>query len=51
MVFLDGHAVLNQPLDGLFEDPAAIVHETLGNNTEIHDDEAHKPPAMFCRRT
>jgi len=34
IAFLDGHALLNQPLD----DPAAVVQETLSNNTEIHDE-------------
>jgi alpha-N-acetylglucosamine transferase len=42
--FLDGDTVLNRPLDGVFLDPAAALHQTLNLSDQLKPDEAPLPP-------
>jgi alpha-N-acetylglucosamine transferase len=41
--FLDGDHVLNRPLDGIFDDPAVAVHQTLNRPDKNKQDEGPLP--------
>jgi alpha-N-acetylglucosamine transferase len=44
--FLDGDTLLNRPLDGVFEDPAVVLHYTL-NRTDWSEGDEGSPPSTY----